>query len=164
MCSRLGDYCLLGFLLHFLLMMSPHWLHHYPYFILLAMHLLAAVSILTFNTSTAIKQYHRLFQLWRVYAVVDRASNCHCQKSYRRRGGFRLDRLYSWFRSINHLFAWRWYADAQNAPVSGQAFEDLFPFNKKARPVISILTLIRLAHMADERLLLAKSQSRARRH
>ena len=68
-CIRdLGIACLLGFLLHFLLMMSPHWLHHYPYPILLALHLLAAVSILTFNTSTPMKCIaflnYGVFTLW----------------------------------------------------------------------------------------------------
>jgi hypothetical protein len=51
----LGIACLLGFISHFLLMMSPHWLHHYPYFVLLALHLLAAAAILTFSTSKLLK-------------------------------------------------------------------------------------------------------------
>jgi hypothetical protein len=51
----LGIACFLGFIFHFLLMMSPHLLHHYPYFVLLALHLLAAASILIFNASRLMK-------------------------------------------------------------------------------------------------------------
>jgi hypothetical protein len=35
------------FLLHFLVMMAPHVLHHYPYFLPLALHLLAVTAIMT---------------------------------------------------------------------------------------------------------------------
>ena len=51
----LGIAAIVSFVVQFLLMMCPHWLHHYPYYLPVALHLLAVVGIVILRASALLR-------------------------------------------------------------------------------------------------------------
>jgi hypothetical protein len=51
----LGLAAIVSFVLQFLVMMSPHLLHHYPYYVPFSLHLLAVIGIVMFRASAVVR-------------------------------------------------------------------------------------------------------------
>jgi hypothetical protein len=71
----LGIAAIVSFLLQFLAMMSPHLLHHYPYYVPLSLELLAVVGIVIFRSSApvrwgAVLNYAAFVFLWIVLPIT----------------------------------------------------------------------------------------------